>query len=174
MLSAENTSNVLHFRTCMKWFRAIRLCVATELGLQCSLFDDFFLIGQHFSAMTFTAYSCHCTNKMVQVRNMPLNVCQLLKDCCGCNSKQSFIQTRWEGQKSSTNVSDEMKTVSMDALLANEWVWAKNRQRKYSPEVTHLACLSGISNSEGQKWEQNKKGFVLSQAGRARRETARC
>lgn len=51
----------------------------------------------------------------------------------------------------------EMETASMDALLANEWAWAKNRQRKYSPEVTHLACLSGISNSEGQKWEQNKK-----------------
>lgn len=52
---------------------------------------------------------------------------------------------------------DEMETASMDALLANEWARAKNRQRKYSPEVTHLACLSGISNSEGQKWEQNKK-----------------
>lgn len=34
--------------------------------------------------------------------------------------------------------------------------------------VTHLACLSGVSNSEGQRWEQNKnkkEGTVLSQAG---------
>lgn len=35
--------------------------------------------------------------------------------------------------------------------------------------VTHLACLSGLSNSKGQRWEQNRKeGTVLSQAGRAR------
>lgn len=173
MLSTKNTSKLLHLRTCMQWLGTIRLCVAIELGLQRSLFDAFFSLGKHFSAMTFTAYSCHCTNKMARISNMPLNVCQLLKDCCGGDSKQSFIQTRW-GQKGSTNVNDEMKTVSMNAVLANEWAWAKNRQTKYSPEVTHLACLSGISNSEGQKWEQNKKGIVLSQAGRARCETAQC
>lgn len=35
--------------------------------------------------------------------------------------------------------------------------------------VTHLACLSGLSNSKGQRWEQNRKeGTVLSQAGKAR------
>lgn len=68
-------------------------------------------------------------------------------------NKASYKQDEKDQQKSL----DEMETASMDALLANEWAWAKNRQRKYSPEVTHLACLSGISNSEGQKWEQNKK-----------------
>lgn len=31
-------------------------------------------------------------------------------------------KTRREGQKGSTNVNDEMKTASMDALLANEWI----------------------------------------------------
>lgn len=41
--------------------------------------------------------------------------------------------------------------------------------------ITHLACLSGLSNSKGQRWEQNRKeGTVLSQAGRARRERAKC
>lgn len=47
--------------------------------------------------------------------------------------------------------------------------WSRNRQVTDSPEFTHLACLSGLSNSEGQRWEQNKKeGIVLSQAGRPR------
>lgn len=46
---------------------------------------------------------------------------------------------------------------------------------RLDPKVTHLACLSGLSNSEGRRWEQSKKkkenktkqGTVLSQAGKA-------
>lgn len=59
--------------------------------------------------MTFTAYSCHRTDKMARISNMPLNVRQLHTK----NMRRS---------KGSTNVDDEMKTVNTDALLANEWI----------------------------------------------------
>lgn len=71
---------------------------------------------------------------------------------------------------------DEMDEASTSAPLSDrrmERCEPKERTREgHIPEVTHLACLSGLSNSEGQRWEQNKKkkkeGIVLSQAGRAR------
>lgn len=34
---------------------------------------------------------------------------------------------------------------------------SQKQTRTYSPEVTHLACLSGISNSEGQKMGAEQK-----------------
>lgn len=66
---------------------------------------------------------------------------------------------------------NEMKEVSTSAPLSDGQM--ERCELKQSSEgqfrVTHLACLSGLSNSEGQRWEQNRKeGIVLSQAGRAR------
>lgn len=61
---------------------------------------------------------------------------------------------------------DEVKKVSTSAPLSDG-----RMEPTHTGEgrVTHLACLSDISNSKGQRWEQNRKeGTVLSQAGRAR------
>lgn len=56
---------------------------------------------------------------------------------------------------------DEMDEASTSAPLSDrrmERCEPKERTREgHIPEVTHLACLSGLSNSEGQRWEQNKK-----------------
>lgn len=66
---------------------------------------------------------------------------------------------------------DGMKKESTAALLSDgrmERCELKQTSEGQSRD-THLACLSGLSNSEGQRWEQNRKeGTVLSQAGRAR------
>lgn len=65
---------------------------------------------------------------------------------------------------------DEMMKVSTSAPLSDgrmgrcELTQTSEGQLR----VTHLACLSVLSNSKGQRWEQNRKeGTVLSQAGRA-------
>lgn len=66
---------------------------------------------------------------------------------------------------------DEMKKVSTSAPLSDGRMERCELKRTSEGQscVTHLACLSGLSNSEGQRWEQNRKeGTVLSQAGRAR------
>ena len=64
-----------------------------------------------------------------------------------------------------------MKKVSTSAPLSDGRMERCELKRtgEGQSRVTHLACLSGLSNSEGQIWEQNRKeGTVLSQAGRAR------
>ena len=67
---------------------------------------------------------------------------------------------------------DAMKKVSASAPLlwrTDGETWADRKRSEGRVLVTHLACLSGLSNSKGQRWEQNRKeGTVLSQAGRAR------
>lgn len=71
-------------------------------------------------------------------------------------------QTRWDATKWYKQMPlDEMDEVSTSAPLSDrrmERCEPKERTREgHIPEVTHLACLSGLSNSEGQRWEQNKK-----------------
>lgn len=84
------------------------------------------------------------------------------------NKIQRLKQTGWDATKRSNKchwVRWRQRALLLPSLMDG---WSRNRQVKDNPEVTHLACLSGLSNSEGQRWEQNKKeGIVLSQAGGA-------
>lgn len=80
---------------------------------------------------------------------------------------QNETQTKMDKQMSL----DVRKKVSTSATLSDGWM--ERCELTHTSEgqvrVTHLACLSGLSNSKGQRWEQNRKeGTVLSQAGRAR------
>lgn len=118
--------------------------------------------------------SCVCRSKI-----LPLNlynvVYQQLRDYMNGiikNKIQCLKQTGWDATKW-TNKCHWMrwrKRAHLLPSLTDGWNdVSQNRHLEDNPEVTHLACLSGLSNSEGQRWEQNKKeGTVLSQAGRAR------
>lgn len=112
------------------------------------------------AAYDITESKCRYARKRSPVHVDP-KYCRLFCIQAGCNATTWTNECQWMSRR---------KWAHLLPSLTDGW----NRQLKDNPEVTHLACLSGLSNSEGQRWEQNKKkkeGTVLSQAGRARHVT---
>lgn len=102
---------------------------------------------------------------MLYISNWKITWMASLKTKYSVSNKQDEMQQN--GPTNVTGWDEQSEHICYPLWRTDGTMWARHLED--NPEVTHLACLSGLSNSEGQRWEQNKKeGTVLSQAGRAR------